>query len=123
MTGRSHYVWGVELAVAELQEPFGIGTDLSPLVISLEGVRAVCVFNARSDKTTLSGPFELKREFAAVRMLARCTDLTATSITSVLGITAATPPSLAPITARARRAITRVGLFAISIIITTTTRQ
>ena len=84
MTSRSRYVGGVELAVAELQKPFGIDADLSPFVISLEGVRRLRAFYARSDKTSLSGPFEPKQGFAAVRMLARRAHPTATFIATAI---------------------------------------
>ena len=87
MTGPSHYVGGVELAIAELQEPLGVNADRPPLVISLEGVRTLCAFNARSDKTSLSGSFEPQQEFAPVRMLARRVDLTATCVAAAVAIT------------------------------------
>ena len=87
MTGPSHYVGGVELAIAELQEPLGVNDDRPPLVISLEGVRTLCAFNARSDKTSLSGSFEPQQEFAPVRMLARRVDLTATCVAAAVAIT------------------------------------
>jgi hypothetical protein len=45
----------------------------------LEGVCTLCAFNARSDKTNLSGIIVRKGEFAAVRMLvAPRADLAAT---------------------------------------------
>jgi hypothetical protein len=82
MTPRSRYVGGVEPAVAELQDLFGIGADLSPFVISLEGVCEFQSSSARSDKTGSTGPFETKREFVAVRMPAWCADLLADFATS-----------------------------------------
>ncbi len=68
MTGPSHYVWGVEPAIADLQEALGVNAGRSPLVISLEGVRSRRAFNVYSDKRTLSGSFERKRKLSAVRM-------------------------------------------------------
>jgi hypothetical protein len=55
MTGPSHYVGGVEPAIAELQEPLGVNAERSPLVISFEGVRGLRALSAYSDKGTLSG--------------------------------------------------------------------
>jgi hypothetical protein len=80
MTGPSHYVWGVEPAIADLQEALGVNAGRSPLVISLEGVRGLRSFKAYSDKKSLSCSFEPKRKFSAVRMLAPCAHPTATFV-------------------------------------------
>ena len=102
----------------------GAGEGNRTLVISLEGVRAFGAFNAFSDKNRLSGPFEPKREFAAVRTLARCADLTAATATFALAIIATTDITFSrPVTRKSRRAFIRAGLIAIPIVITLTARQ
>ena len=69
MTGPSHYVGGVELAIAELQEPLWV--------------------NERSDKTSPSTSLERKWEFPAVRTLPSFADLTAAFVASAVAIVAA----------------------------------
>jgi hypothetical protein len=75
MTGANRQARGVELAVADFPERLGANANRFPVVASLEGVRALCPFSASSDKIDLSGSFESKQEFTAVRMPARRADL------------------------------------------------